>query len=159
MAGGIFNKLLDMVGLEETDWEEEEAMDEENLYEDEAAAEPEEQHFGRGRRKSKVVNFANSGTTMRMVVYQPSSYEDTQNIIDNIKARKPVIINLDELDVEIAQRILDFVSGAIYALNGSIKKVARAIFVVAPMNVDITANIHEESEEQNYYGGLNPQGM
>ena len=87
---------------------------------------------------------------MRMIVYQPKSNEDTQDIIDNLKARKPVVVNLEEMDNDIAQRVLDFVSGAVYALNGNIKKVARGIFVVAPSNVDITTNTSEK-EESNYY--------
>ena len=67
-------------------------------------------------------------------------YEDTQNIIDNLKSRKPVIVNMEELDLDCAQRILDFMAGAIYALNGTIYKISRGIFVVAPTNYDVIGN-------------------
>lgn len=77
---------------------------------------------------------------MKMIVYHPISYEDTQNIIDNLKSRKPVIVNMEELEIDCAQRILDFMAGAIYALNGSIYKISRGIFVVAPTNYDIIGN-------------------
>jgi cell division inhibitor SepF len=148
MAGGIFNKLLNMVGLEDVEEEQEELKEEEEFYE------PEEEEFDDSRfskkRGGKVVGLP-SAVRMRMIVYQPKSNEDTQNIIDNLKARKPVVINLDEMDNDIAQRVLDFVSGAVYALNGNIKKVARSIFVVTPSNIDISSNVGDKKEEENYY--------
>lgn len=148
MAGGIFNKLLNMVGLEDVEQEQEEVREEENFYEPEEEECSEDSRFSK-RRGGKVVGLP-SAVKMRMIVYQPKSNEDTQDIIDNLKARKPVVINLDEMDNEIAQRVLDFVSGAVYALNGNIKKVARGIFVIAPSNVDISSNTTEK-EEESYY--------
>lgn len=83
---------------------------------------------------------ANSAAGMRMVVYQPQSYDDTQRIIDDLKSGRPVIANLEDLNVDIAQRVLDFLSGAIYGLDGSIRKVSRGIFLLAPPHVDISGN-------------------
>lgn len=76
----------------------------------------------------------------KMIVYRPVSYEDTQNIIDNLKSRKPVIVNMEQIKVETAQRILDFMSGACYAVDGRVYKVSSKIFVVAPANYDIIGN-------------------
>ena len=73
----------------------------------------------------------------KMIVYRPVSYEDTQNIIDNLKGRKPVIVNMEQIEVETAQRILDFMSGACYAVDGRLYKVSARIFLVAPANYDI----------------------
>jgi cell division inhibitor SepF len=81
-----------------------------------------------------------SAAQLKMIVYHPISYEDTQNIIDNLKSRKPVIVNMEELELDCAQRILDFMAGAIYALNGTIYKISRGIFVVAPTNYDVIGN-------------------
>lgn len=96
--------------------------------------------------------------SMSVLVYRPSSFEDTQKIIDNVKAQRPVIVNLDALDVDEAQRSLDFISGASYALNGTVFKVASSIFVLAPYNIDITGNIQNEmypqSEDDYYDDGL-----
>ena len=97
----------------------------------------------RGRRKTAAGNNVVSLPTaapMKMVVYHPVSYEDTQNIIDNLKSRKPVIVNMEELEIDCAQRILDFMAGAIYALDGTIYKISRGIFVVAPTNYDVIGN-------------------
>lgn len=81
-----------------------------------------------------------SADSVRMVVFQPQTYEDTQTIIDNLKTRKPVIVNLENLNVDVAQRVLDFISGAIYALDGSVRKVSKGIFLLAPKGVDISGN-------------------
>ena len=97
----------------------------------------------RGRSKtaasSNVVNLP-SAAQQKMIVYHPISYEDTQNIIDNLKSRKPVIVNMEELELDCAQRILDFMAGAVYALNGTIYKISRGIFVVAPSNYGVIGN-------------------
>jgi FtsZ-interacting cell division protein YlmF len=83
---------------------------------------------------------SSSSLGMRMVVYQPQSYDDTQRIIDDLKGGRPVIANLEDLNVEIAQRVLDFLSGAVYGLDGSIRKISRGIFLLAPPHVDISGN-------------------
>lgn len=150
MARGIFNRILDAVGLEEEEYQEDEMMmeEEQDFYEDEY--EEEEQRLPK-RKQAKVVGLPSAANKMRMLVFQPSSYEEAESIIDNLKARKPVIMNLDELEIELGQRILDFVGGAVYSLNGDIKKVARSIFVVAPSNVDISQNIAEHGGGREGY--------
>ena len=150
MARGFFNRILDAVGLEEEEFEGEEMMDEEEgFFEDELEDPEEEQRYSR-RKQPKVVGLPNSAAKMRMLVFQPSSYEEAECIIDNLKARKPVIMNLDDLDVELGQRILDFVGGAVYSLNGDIKKVARSIFVVAPSNVDVSQNVDDRGSREGF---------
>lgn len=148
MAKGIFNRILDAVGLEEEEYQNENLEEENDFYEEEYEEE-EEQRLPR-RKQAKVVGLPNTASKLRMLVFQPSSYEEAECIIDNLKARKPVIMNLDELEIELGQRILDFVGGAVYSLNGDIKKVARSIFVVAPSNVDVSQNITERSGRENF---------
>ena len=71
-------------------------------------------------------------------VYQPRSAEDVQILINYLKRREPAIINLDGTDEDVAQRILDFISGAIYALCGSVHRVSGNIFLLTPEGVDIS---------------------
>lgn len=85
-----------------------------------------------------------------MIIYKPLSYEDGQNIVDNLCARKPVIVNMVDLDREIAQRVVDFIAGAVYAQNGSIRKVSYGIFVIVPSNVSLVGNTDGESEDSDY---------
>ncbi len=105
--------------------------------------------------RGNVVGFSsgssNSGSKMKMIVYQPMTYDDTQNIIDNLKNKKPIIVNLESLETDIAQRILDFMSGAVYSLDGNIHKISKGIFILAPANVDISGNIPEELQGKSFY--------
>ncbi len=145
-------KFLSFIGFEDMEGEEEMYFeDDDNLQEDmidfnEETYEPEEEkRFGK-KNASKIVGLPDAGK-VRVLIYKPLSYEDTQNIIDNLKERKSIVVNLDELEVGVAQRILDFISGAVYALNGNIRKAARNIFVVAPFNVDLTTNASEAGDD------------
>lgn len=107
-------------------------------------------------RSRKVVNIeqpkpnltaVQGASSMKMILYQPLSYEDSQAIVDNLRARKPVIVNMVDLDREVAQRVLDFTAGAVYALNGTIRRVAFGIFVIVPSNVSIIGNGESEEKE------------
>ncbi len=81
----------------------------------------------------------------KLVVIEPKGFEECPRLVDSLKSRKPVIINLEKLESDTARKIFDFMSGATYALNGNVQKVANNIFVFAPENVDITANIEHKS--------------
>ncbi len=139
----LLNKFLDYIGIEETELEDDELLDVDAYEEDTEETEKVLSLSNRGKKKttasSNVVSLP-TAAQMKMIVYHPISYEDTQNIIDNLKSRKPVIVNMEELEIECAQRILDFMAGAVYALSGTIYKISRGIFVVAPTNYDIIGN-------------------
>lgn len=177
---GFGEKLLAMIGLEKADAVEDERMafgynkggrkreraeriniyeprndrgyddDEYIPYDDEYDDEPD---FGRNTGRISGIP---ATSKVRMLIYKPVSYDDSQVIIDNLKDKKSLIVNLDELDTDVAQRILDFISGAVYALSGNIKKAARNIFVVAPYNVDVDTNMtdgmsREDDFDYNYF--------
>ncbi|MGI6538698.1 MAG: cell division protein SepF [Caldicoprobacterales bacterium] len=149
MAGKIVNKFLNFIGLEENVLDEsvEEVVDDNQLNFKEELKQPE---FQTKNRKGKVVNIHQS-TYVKVVVYQALTYDDTQNIVNNLKNRKPVIVNLESLEQDLAQRVLDFVSGAVYALDGTIQKVSRGIFVLVPSNIDIVGNIPEDFKGKSFY--------
>ena len=75
----------------------------------------------------------------KLVVIEPESFNECSKLVDNLKSRKPVIVNLEKLDSETARKIFDFLGGATYALNGNVQKIANNIFVFAPENVAIFA--------------------
>ena len=81
----------------------------------------------------------------KMVVIEPNGSEECPKLVDSLKAKKPVIINLENLETDIARKIFDFLSGATYALNGNVQKVTNNIFVFAPENVDVT---YKDSSKQ-----------
>jgi len=150
MAGNIFNKILNLIGLEGTVIEEKPEADDPEVEEQDQVQELEEPSFWSRQKKGRVVNIHTS-SYIKVVIYQPVSFEDTQTIINNLKSRKPIVVNLESLDAALAQRVLDFISGAVYALHGTIQKVSRGIFVLAPSNIDIVGNIPEELKGKSFY--------
>ncbi len=96
------------------------------------------------RRNSSQVVSINTNVQMQVCITKPACYEDAQEICDQVKARKPVVVNLEKVEYPIAQRIMDFLSGTCYSLNGSIQRVANNIFVIAPENVDVSGDFKEE---------------
>lgn len=168
---GKFAKFLSYIGIEESD-----DLDEEEYYpEDEQkfgrARDEEEQEsrgftFDRNKRashsedveevpvsrpaakeqKSKSVPQFAAPAQMKMIVYHPVSFEDTKNIIDSMKSGKPVVVNITEIDTASAIRILDFLSGAAYAIDGNMCKVSNGIFIVSPNGLDIIGNDDDEEE-------------
>lgn len=85
---------------------------------------------------NKVVNI-HTNSNMKIVVHEPLTYDDAPKIIDDLKSRKTVIVNLEETDNLIKKQIFDFISGGIYAIEGNIQKVTKDIFIFAPNNVEI----------------------
>jgi len=76
----------------------------------------------------------------KLVLIEPKSFDECPKLVDGLKGRRPIIINLEKIETETAKKIFDFLSGATYALNGSVQKIANNIFIFAPESVDISAN-------------------
>ncbi len=103
-----------------------------------------------GRRRNKVVNI-HTTTQMKVVLYEPDNFEEAPSIVDDLKNRKPVIVNLENTGSDLAKKFFDFLNGAIYALDGNIQKVSTGIFILAPNNVDISGNIKEELKNKGVF--------
>ena len=95
------------------------------------------------KRSSQAAN-------MEVCVIKPTTMEEAREIADTLVDNSTVILNLEGIDVELAQRIIDFTSGACYSLGGSLQQVSSYIFVLGPYNVDITGDL------QNILGGSVP---
>lgn len=145
----FFAKMASFLGIEDTDDYEGDFYDDSEYDGNNYDAQVEEtlkvSNHGKRKNVENVVTLPNSGS-MKMIVYHPTCYEDTQHIIDNLKSRKPVVVNMEHLLPEDAVRILDFLSGAVYALNGLMYKVSRGIFIVAPTNYDIISDTGDADE-------------
>mgnify|MGYP003290063825 CR=1 FL=1 len=87
---------------------------------------------------------------MEMYVMKPTRFEDSQDICDMLVNNCPTIMNLDGLDIVLAQRIMDFVAGAVYAMNAQIHQISGMIFIVTPMNVDISGDYLSYIEENGF---------
>ncbi len=84
---------------------------------------------------------ASSNVSMEVCVIKPASVEDAREISETLLSGRTVILNLEGLDLEIAQRIIDFTSGSTFAIDGNLQKISNYIFLVTPTNVDISGDL------------------
>ena len=142
MAGAIMNKVWDLFGVDpQNDVDDENEYDVEEYEVDNEEVE-EKRLFG-GKRNSKVVNMPQV-QQIKMVISQPTSFEQSESICDLLKEKKSVIVNLEYVNKDVARRIIDVISGAVHALDGHIQKVSNSIFLIAPYNYDITNEMARE---------------
>ena len=132
---GVFDKFLEIMGLNDEV--------EETAVEEREEPEPDTDRIRRNNAaKNKVVPItASTRDALRVVLVEPISFDDCQIISDHLKARRSVIINLEALDLQTARRIIDFVGGTAYALEGSMQKAGGSIFVAVPSHVEITGDL------------------
>ena len=147
MSGALMNKVWDLFGMDSA--EPDDDYEDENVYDydddDDAVEENnKKQLFGR-KNKEKVVQMPQSQpNAIKMVISQPTSFEQSDEICSFLKERKSVIVNLEYVNKDVARRIVDFISGGVYALDGYIQKVSNSIFLVAPSNYEITNEMARE---------------
>lgn len=84
-----------------------------------------------------------SGVSMEVCVIKPNSVDDAREITETLLSGRTVILNLEGLDLEVAQRIIDFTSGATFAISGNLQKISNYIFLVTPTNVDISGDLQD----------------
>ncbi|MEA4888467.1 MAG: cell division protein SepF [Clostridiaceae bacterium] len=146
----ILNRLFNRLGNfhDEVDYEDEYEQDEVN--EPETVEETEEPRPGPFRRQQpgKVVDFRPTPGQQQVVIMQPADIEAAQQACDHIRSGKTVICNIEKVDPKVAQRVIDFITGSAYALDGKVMPVSSVIFVVAPRNTALVeGNIVNQSME------------
>jgi len=140
MSGALMNKVWDLFGM---DSQAEEEYEDENIYEYDDEEEVEDRKlFGR-KNKDKVVSMPQANA-IQMVISQPTTFEQSDEICSFLKEKKSVIVNLEYVNKDVARRIVDFISGGVYALDGYIQKISNSIFLVAPSNYEITNEMARE---------------
>ncbi|MDI6603964.1 MAG: cell division protein SepF [Thermoanaerobacteraceae bacterium] len=125
MSGNVINKLLSFFGMEEP-----EEIDE-------------TERVIPFNKKTKIVNI-HTQPQVKVLIAKPEEFQQAQNICLELKNKRPVIIDVQSMDKDDAQRLIDFISGSIFALNGEIKKISNFIFLVVPDNFDISGDIQEQ---------------
>lgn len=151
MGDGVLSKIKSWIVDDEEEYNEDE-------YEDTNEDVEEEEELGsqfssiNGTKGSKIVNIHTAGQ-MRVVIVEPKKYEEVTVIADHLKQRRAVIVNLEGLleDADTRKSIFNFMHGAVYVLEGSMQKVSKAIFILAPNNVDIDANMKKELESKAFF--------
>ena len=92
---------------------------------------------------SNVTPLRTGGKGMEVCLIRPVSVEDAREISDTLLSGRAVVINLEGLHVELAQRIIDFTSGACYSINGNLQKISNYIFIVTPQNIELSGDFQE----------------
>ena len=144
MSGAIMEKVWGLLGVEpEKDTEENEELEYERENIQDTEEEEEEDRKIWGRKNNKIVNMPQT-QQVKMVICQPTTFEQSESICTLLKEKKSIIVNLEYVNKDIARRIVDVVSGAVHALDGNLQKVSNSIFLVAPYNYDITNEMARE---------------
>lgn len=134
----ILNKMLDFVG-----WETEETED--DYYEEdviEVDKKESRKSFGK-KNQGKVLNL-NGNANSKVVIVFPKNINDAKDICDHLRANRSIVMNVEDVEIQTAQRIVDFLSGAVYSLDGNIQKVSSGIFLATPNSVDILGDVKNE---------------
>ena len=140
MSGTIMNKIWGAFGM---DAEENEEKDYEEVNEEVEEEENKENKLWGRRNNNKVVSLPQT-QQIKMVISQPTTFEQAEDICDVLKDKQSVIVNLEYVNKDVARRIIDVVSGAVHALDGHIQKVSNSIFLIAPFNYEITNEMARE---------------
>ncbi|MTI69914.1 MAG: DUF552 domain-containing protein [Firmicutes bacterium] len=139
--GNILDKVKYFIGLDDLDEEFQEEMENEEF---------ENTVSTRKAKNNKVVNIHTS-SQIKLVLHEPDKYEDCTKTVEELKNRRPVVLNLKNLEGDLKRKVFDFTSGAIYAIEGTIQKVTKDIFVLAPSNVEIDAKIKDELKNKGLF--------
>lgn len=150
---GLFDKFMDVMRLspdDEDDYYDDyyEEEDDEPVRKKPAKKEkaeeraPEEEK--RTKSNSKITPMRSpkrtAGSNMAVCVIKPTNFDDSREITDTLLSNRTVVLNVEGLDVDIAQRIIDFTSGSCYAMNGNLQKISNYIFIITPEAVDISGD-------------------
>ena len=140
MSGAIMEKVWGFLGME-PEQENNEELENEDYIETNEMQDQDDEDDRRvwNRRGSKVVSMPQT-QQVKMVICQPTTFEQSENICTLLKEKKSIIVNLEYVNKDIARRIVDVVS----ALDGNLQKVSNSIFLVAPYNYDITNEMARE---------------
>lgn len=150
---GFFNKLFgsnddyddydDYYDELEGNYDERDLGGEDYTYNDPVIQAPSDRNRQSG---SRVVDINEKKYKQQIVIMEPSDIETAQEVCDNVRSGKTVICNIEKIDPKIAQRVIDFITGAAYALRGNVMPISALIFVVAPGSTNIVSSIEEEQE-------------
>jgi len=142
---GIMNRFMNFIGMQdEEEYTERERLN--NQPADQGEYEPEvEAPLFEPRKTSKSSNVVSihSQKQSKVVLYEPRSYDEAQEIADHLRSRRSVVVNLQRVRNDQALRIIDFLSGTVYAVSGNISKIGSNIFLCVPENVEVQGAITE----------------
>lgn len=141
-----FNKMMGAIGLID---DEEETDDYEDREEDEYEYE-EPEIINSNSRKNKIVSIKNNSAP-KVILKKPVDFQDILELVDAVKSKRIVVINITDIDQRLAQRMIDYCVGACYALNGSFQEIAKSIYLIAPENVAISNELKQVLDKNDFF--------
>ncbi len=151
---GFMNRIGDLFKSEEDyeneydEYEEEEEMEDEQAAAAAAAAPAPKAAAPKAAPVSRPTGGISSGAALEMKVIKPERFDEVRMIGEHLLARRTVVLNLEETNKETTKRIIDFLGGVVFAIDGQVKKVANATYVVTPKNVDVSGDQSEPAVEE-----------
>ena len=143
---GIMKKFKDLVGMDETEFEEEGMYPEDDMGEEEVPHAPSYAQSAQRRPASAPVS-----SQVQVVLVKPEQFENAREIADHLNAKKTVVLNLESTEKDVSRRLIDFLSGVAYANSGRLQKVAANTFIITPYNVDMKGEIMDELESNGIF--------
>lgn len=166
---GVLDKFLNIMKLDDEDYDDDEFFDDDDYDDDDDyEKKPKRSLFHKEKEKdyddydddyevpaktkssysnNKVTPMRQpsrrSSVSMEVCVIKPNSVDDAREITETLLSGRTVILNLEGMDLEVAQRIIDFTSGATFAISGNLQKISNYIFLVTPTNVDISGDLQD----------------
>lgn len=164
MGMAIMDKLMNVIGIgnvdeyDEVDYNTEEEQEVEkaedvytrNSYKPSKSFKDieRESQYSTSNMQSKVIPMNTAVSSSKMVITQPTCYDEVEGIGDYLKTKKSIIVNLENVGKEDARRILDFMSGAAFMVEGTIQKVSNLIYLITPKNVEIQNDLEQSQYKQ-----------
>ena len=136
----VLSKVKSLLGFE--DYAEYDDYEDED-YEKEMSDDDEVEPVITNKKNSKVVNIHTSSVA-KVTITKPVDYEEATEICEALKNRRIVLVNTTVLELKIAQRLLDFISGSCYALGGELQQIEKGVYILSPSNVEVTNELKNE---------------
>lgn len=149
---GFKNKLIRAFGLEELDEEEYDDYPEDDYIPDEPQYVPQTppQATTTTRTVTKTATPVREEKSADVLVLDPTSFDEAPGIVNKLKQDKTIVVNLKQTDFEEGRKIFDFLSGAVFALEGSLNRIAESVFILAPKLISVSTEIEEPKYETSY---------
>lgn len=146
---GFVESVKDMFGFGAYD--DEDMFEDDYEYEDELDEEaPRAAHPFARKSQNRIVPMNPQQNQSKIMVLKPKCFNNSRAVADELRRRRPVIVDVGALDPDEARRVIDFISGTVYGVDGSMQKITSGIFVATPSQYDILGEVVKEKEEFNF---------
>ncbi len=142
------NKVMSAIGL--IDEDDENVMDEEEGYEDDNEYNDYSEPEIINPKKAKLVSIK-PGSIPKVALKKPQEFQDIMDIVDSVKQKKIIIMNVYEVEPRMAQRMIDYIVGACYALGASFEEISKCIYIIAPDGVEVTNELKQQLDKNTFF--------